>query len=307
MTKAPLYALLILGNACFPAIPRQTPDARPASPQTGATLAPCALVHFVGEEDLSNGARGWFRGKWAIAYSSFVIRHPKGVILVDAAFGNSVAADVDQAPFYFRWTFGDARAAKPISVLLAEQGLKPEDVKYVLLTHDHWDHAGGLPDLPNARVIMGKADADWIAQQKDFLVGGAMPHDFTSAIAGNRIDPLTFTGPPTDGFDRSQDVFGDGSIIAVPTPGHTRGATSYFVNSGDGKRWLFIGDAAWVKEGFEEPATKGRLASLAADWNWDLTSDTLGRLHAVYEGHAANIVTSHDQRTWTDVPICGAK
>jgi len=90
----------------------------------------------------------------------------------------------------------------------------------------------------------------------------------------------------------------------VPTPGHTRGATSYFVNSGDGKRWMFIGDAAWTLEGFREPVTKGRAAALVADWNWKQTEDSLGALHAIDEGHAATLVTSHDPRTWIDVPLC---
>ncbi len=300
-------ALGLLSCACFPAIPKKPADARPAQEKTATALpqlAPCALVHFTDTDDLSNGARGWFRGPWKIAYSSFLIRHPQGVILIDAAFGDDVAQEIDDAPFYLRWQFGAARAAKSITTLLRENGLKPEDVKYVLLTHDHWDHAGGLRFLPNAKILMGGADADWIGRQQAGFTEGALPEQFRGVEA--RIEKLGFTGPATDGFDRSQDVLGDGSIIAVPTPGHTRGATSYFVTSGDGRRWLFIGDAAWVKEGFEEPVTKGRLASLAADWNWEQTADTLGRLHAVYEGRAAELVTAHDPRTWTGIPICGA-
>src|SRR5439155_1313058 len=73
-------------------------------------------------------------------------------------------------------------------------------------------------------------------------------------LARARVEKLTFPGPAYEGFDKSQDVLGDGSIVAVPTPGHTSGATSYFVNSGDGHRWFFVGDAAWVKEGFAAPA-----------------------------------------------------
>ena len=99
-------------------------------------------------------------------------------------------------------------------------------------------------------------------------------------------------------------MFGDGSIVAVPSVGHTPGATSYYVNSGDGRRWLFVGDAAWVKEGFEEPVPKGRLASFLADGDRERTADTLGTLHAVSDAKAAAIVTSHDERTWTGVPRC---
>ncbi len=287
---------------CFPAIRERPIDVRPALGANLPMLAPCALVHFSDQEDLSNGARGWFRGPWTIQYSTFLIRHPRGVILIDAAFGDTAAADLDAAPFYVRLALGHARAARPLAALLAEVGVKPEDVTDVVLTHDHWDHTGGLTQLPNARVIMSGADADWILAQHDQLIGGAMPHHFDSVRT--RIDRISFSGPPTDGFEHSADLFGDGSFVAVPTPGHTRGATSYFVNSGDGKRWLFIGDAAWTQEGFAEPVTKGRIAALASDWDWQQTSDSLSLLHAVYAGHAASIVTAHDARTWADVPLC---
>jgi glyoxylase-like metal-dependent hydrolase (beta-lactamase superfamily II) len=118
------------------------------------------------------------------------------------------------------------------------------------------------------------------------------------------VEKLTFAGPAYEGFDASQDLLGDGSIIAVPTPGHTSGSTSYFVNSGNGQRWLFIGDAAWVKEGFAEPATKGRLASFFADHDREQAAETLGRLHAVYESRSAVLVTAHDERTWDSIPNC---
>src|SRR5262249_5058092 len=154
------------------------------------------------------------------------------------------------------WQFGYARAARPLGALLAEAGVKPEEVTLVLLTHAHWDHAGGLAQLPNARVLTGDG---WILQEHS-MRELAMPQHFAHA----RVEPLKFDGPEYDGFAASHDVFGDGSIVAVPTPGHTAGSTSWFVNSAGGKRWLFIGDAAWVKEGFAEPALKGRLASTFA-------------------------------------------
>jgi hypothetical protein len=76
------------------------------------------------------------------------------------------------------------------------------------------------------------------------------------------------------------------------------------VNSGDGKRWLFIGDAAWVKEGFEEPVVKGRMASAFADADADQTADSLATIHAIYVAKAASIVTAHDARTWDNIPRC---
>jgi N-acyl homoserine lactone hydrolase len=291
----PILLLALL--ACAPAIPRKAPPARAALPDKLPVLATCALVHLNTEEDLSNGARGWFRGTWKLSYTTFLVRHPQGVLLVDAAFGADTAADLDAAPWWFRWNFGGAREARPLAALLTEAGVKPEEVTRVLLTHAHWDHTGGLPQVSGAHVMT--AD-DWILARKEPVADLGMPRHFAKA----QVEKLTFSGTAYEGFDASQDVLGDGSIVAVPTPGHTRGATSYFVNSGDGHRWLFIGDAAWVKEGFAEPATKGRLASFVADFDREQAAETLGRLHAVYESRSAVLVTAHDERTWEGIPRC---
>ena len=283
-----IAVLLLVG--CAPAIPYKAPPAHAALPEKLPVIAPCALVHLVQDDDLSNGARGWFRGTWKLSYTTFLLRHPQGVMLIDAAFGATTAADLEASPWWFRWNFGGAREARPLAALLQDAGVKPEEVSRVLITHAHWDHTGGLPQVPGARVLTADEAVPHLG----------MPQHFANA----QVERLTFPGPAYEGFDKSQDVLGDGSIIAVPTPGHTRGATSFFVNSGDGRRWLFIGDAAWVKEGFTEPATKGRLASLVLDFDREQAAESLGRLHAVHESRAAALVTAHDERTWEGIPRC---
>jgi glyoxylase-like metal-dependent hydrolase (beta-lactamase superfamily II) len=305
--RVPVVALLctyLLLSACLPTIPMKTPGPRATLAEGLPQLAPCALVHLTVDRSLSDGAHGWFRGVWKQGYGSFLIRRPQGAILIDAGFGDTTGADLDAGPWWFRFFSDVARPARSIAALLAEAGVKPEEVTHVLITHDHYDHTGGLPQLPNARVVMGKAEADFVLAHDGPFVEGAMPQHF--AKAKERLLRLTFPDGPIDGFAASQDVFGDGSVIAVPTAGHTRGSTSYFVSSGDARRWLFVGDAAWVKEGFEEPVTRGRLASWAVDYDREEAADVLGRLHAVHVSKAAIIVTSHDERTWQGVPRCPA-
>ena len=190
--------LVLLCVACVPNIPQRTLAQRTHPAPGLPVLAPCALVHLEVDEDLSNGARGWFRGDWKLSYTTFLIRHPKGVVLVDAAFGDIVNADLDAAPWWFRWNFRSARAARPLAQLLAEAGVKPEEVTLVLLTHAHWDHTGGLAQLPNARVAMSATEAEWILAQPGALTDAAMPHHFDS-VRG-RVQPFAFDGPPLDGF-----------------------------------------------------------------------------------------------------------
>lgn len=288
--------------ACGTVIPKKNVDPLAALPETLPVLTPCALVHAEVDESLSNGARG-FSGDWKLIYSSFLIRHPKGVVLIDAAFGDEAEADIEKGPFFFRWALGDARVAKPIATLLEQAGVTPEEVTHVLITHAHWDHTGGLAQLPNAQVLMPKEEASWVMQEtSSVLVDGGMPHHFASVR--DRTVIFNWDGPAYDGFARSFDVFGDGSLVAVPHQGHSPGSTGWFLNSGDGRRWLFAGDAAWVKEGYETPVMKGRLASTFSDLDKEGTADTLGHLHAVFQAKRAWVVTSHDERSWTEVPRC---
>ncbi|MBI5609874.1 MAG: MBL fold metallo-hydrolase [Deltaproteobacteria bacterium] len=298
-----LAATAALLGSCAPHIPQYAAPAADLPARRSPALQPCALVHLEVDEDLSNGARGWFRGPWRQAYSSFVLRQGDRVVLIDAGLGETTPADVDAAPWWFRLAVGNAaRPAVGLAKLLKQAGIRPEQVTHVLLTHRHWDHTGGLRELPNARIVMARADAEATDAQSSPFADGAMRGHFQGLQA--RIDRMDFDGPPLFGFAASRDVFGDGSVIAVPTPGHTPGATSYLVQADAGKPWFFIGDAAWVKEGFEEPVPKGRLASAVADFDADQTADTLGHLHALHALGVAHLVTAHDARTWVQLPRC---
>jgi glyoxylase-like metal-dependent hydrolase (beta-lactamase superfamily II) len=237
-----------------------------------------------------------------LAYSTFGLRRADEVVLIDAAFGADIEADLQRMPFFVRWNLDSACGAVPLVDLQRKAGIDPVVVKRALVTHPHWDHVGGLAQVPNARVMVSGDDADWVQRQDAEFVNGSVP--FHLRTASDRTDRIVFDGPPLLGFAASKDVFGDGSVIALPTPGHTHGSTSYLVRAVDGPPWLFVGDAAWVKEGFAVPVMKGRLATSFADFDKDRTAETLGRLHAIHAAKAARVVTAHDARTWDGVPPC---
>lgn len=300
--RSTLVVCVVFATACLPAIPVREPLPRETLPAELPVLTPCALVHGVVDESLSNGAHG-FKGRWSLAYASFLIRHPEGVLLVDAAFGREVDRDLDASPFWFRWLFGNARGVRSIGALLGEADVRGEDVSVVLVTHAHWDHTGGVVEVPNARVVMGAEEKHWVVEGSSPVTNGGMPSHFPKSVR-ERIDWVRFSSTPYEGFERSFDLFGDGSVVAVPLPGHTPGSVGWFVNSGDGKRWLFAGDAAWVKEGVETPAHKGRLAAWLGEWDRQQAASSLGALHAVARSGRIHVVTSHDERTWQGLGAC---
>jgi glyoxylase-like metal-dependent hydrolase (beta-lactamase superfamily II) len=237
---------------------------------------------------------------WHQAYASVLIRHPYGELVVDPSFSERIAEDLKQAPPWFHAISGDPEGKRPISELLLEAGVDPRRVRDVLLTHAHWDHAGGVRDMPNAKVRMSTEELQWIWDMHRYIEGGTMPHHLRGAL--RRVRPIAFDGPPLLRFEASADLFGDGSIIAVPLFGHTPGSTGYLLRGRGGRRWLMIGDAAWALRGVEKPAHK---TVRLVDSDQKRTAEVLGRLHALMNEHPEiTIVPAHDAVQHETMPKC---
>jgi N-acyl homoserine lactone hydrolase len=175
------------------------------------------------------------------------IRHPsRGDLLVDSGLDESFARD----------SFGNFRApARAVHALLgASFELSPGDgvtsqlaslgahPTMVLLTHAHGDHTAGLPALGGAtRVLLG------LHEREDAAAYVGYGH----VAAGQVLEEIDFDrGQPLAPFDAVVDLFGDGSVIAIATPGHSRGHTSYLVAARSGPV-LLTGDASHSAWAFE--------------------------------------------------------
>jgi len=111
-----------------------------------------------------------------------------------------------------------------------------------------------------------------------------------------------FPDGPYLGFARSRDVFGDGSVVLVPAPGHTPGSIVAFVATPDGKRYALIGDVAWQREGVDLPAEKPWIAR-RVDADRAATRAMLIRLHQIGVAMPGLIIVpAHDGRVWATLP-----
>jgi N-acyl homoserine lactone hydrolase len=130
-----------------------------------------------------------------------------------------------------------------------------------------------------------------------------MPHHLKRAKS--RMFVFPFNGPPVDGFEKSFDVFGDGSIVAVPLPGHTPGSTGYLVRGEGDVTYFLIGDTTWTSKGIEVPAHK----TLPMDFDHDTLTKTLARVHAMAEARKGELVVlpAHDAAALSKLPTCGAE
>ncbi len=186
-----------------------------------------------------------------IVHSSVLIRHPQATFLYDTGLSSNIHDYLTHRSLFFRKTLANFTLEQPLSEHLRQRALKPEDIAFALLSHLHWDHVSGVPDLPGVPLRVNRVEYE-AARYTLFAQHGGL----TRQLLGNH--PLTCfdcTGPTYEGFRSSYDLFGDGSIILLPLPGHTAGNTGMLINRANGSRVFLLGDAVWVAENYLTPAT----------------------------------------------------
>jgi glyoxylase-like metal-dependent hydrolase (beta-lactamase superfamily II) len=226
-------------------------------------------------------------------YTAYLVRHPRATFLIDAGVSSRVRDDLKRFSWLTRLAFGfDDRGG--LAAALATAGHPKID--FVVLTHVHWDHAGGLVDLPGVKVL---STADDLAYVHDFH--GREPTVVPAHFDGVTVEKLAWDGPPYENFPASHDLFGDGAVIAVPLPGHTPGSLGVFVQTA-GKRLFFVGDAVWSRDGVRIPSHRARPLSHLVDNDAQVASDTIWRLHHLQEKYPDLIlVPAHDGNALLEV------
>jgi N-acyl homoserine lactone hydrolase len=236
-----------------------------------------------------------------IVQAAYLVKHPNGkTFLIDASLDSHGKDDVKR----FSWTTQLILDYTPEGSL-REALKKVGDPKldFVLLTHSHWDHAGGLRELDRPRVVMGPGELEFVRSlEKD-----DPPVSMADHLAGAALEAVTFGGPAYEEFPASHDWFGDGSVVLVPMPGHTPGSMGIFLNGVRGRRLLFIGDTGWSMDAVEGPSHKLKPASDLTDWNRPLLAETLWRIHHLHRRDpSVLIVPAHDVEALRSVQALGA-
>jgi N-acyl homoserine lactone hydrolase len=225
---------------------------------------------------------------------AFLVEHPSaGLILIDTGFHPSVAVNPRQnLGRLMLLVFKDPQMdpGQAVSAQLRERGLSPGDVRVVIMTHLHTDHASAIAEFPEATFVVSKPEweAATDAGQRHGYVKRQFDHGFDYRL-------LDFDGPDASsfsGFGRSFDLFGDGSVRAVFTPGHTLGHMSVVLRT-KGPEVLVAGDAIYLHETLDT----GRLPHRVEDEH--LFRRSLREI-AQYrkETPDALIIPGHDWEAW---------
>jgi glyoxylase-like metal-dependent hydrolase (beta-lactamase superfamily II) len=236
---------------------------------------------------------------------AYLFEHPtEGPVLIDTGYGRRTARDPFDYPgrtatnlLHMRMATGSAVADQ-----LPDVGWTTDDVKHVVLTHMHSDHVGGLEDVP--RSTLWVARAEWEAAAEPGFLGKPDTRPFEDHARVRTIDFIATS--PYGPFSGHVDVFGDGSLILLPTPGHTVGHLSVLLNL-KGRSFLFVGDSAWIDRHWQEVAPKGRLVRGLLEVDWQANQGALLRIRAWAQAFPdLTIVSGHEAgnlqrlKTWPE-------
>jgi N-acyl homoserine lactone hydrolase len=202
------------------------------------------------------------RSEWVrVPIPAFLIEHPGAeAILVDTGFHASVAVRPREnlGRFGAWWFKGiEMEETQAVTAHLRERGIEPAGVRVVILTHLHLDHASAISDFPRATFLL--STDEWrSATESQPWKRGYHPRQFDHAFDYRLLD---FDAPEADSFasfGRSFDVFGDGSVRVVSTPGHTAGHMSVVARLSNERELLIVGDAAYTERAIREGLLQGR-------------------------------------------------
>ncbi len=197
----------------------------------------------------------------------FLIDHPKGLVLFDTGVDTDRTGD----PFL------EAPPERRIDRQIRELGYRPEDVRYVILSHLHLDHVGCAPLFPDATFIVRRQElrAAWWPDPYE------RGYDFDSLM---RMRHLRYLQP---GNDEAFDVFQDGSLVCIDTKGHTEGHQSLVVSLAKSGKVVLAGDAAQVAENLRDSVPPGLC------WSSQSAVESIQRLgHMAAQG--ALVILGHE-------------
>jgi glyoxylase-like metal-dependent hydrolase (beta-lactamase superfamily II) len=203
--------------------------------------------------------------KWLTArpINVYVIEHPDGLVVFDT--GQDRASVTDPAYFpdgaagliYRRLARFHISEDETVTAGLQRLGYCPADVGTAVISHLHQDHMGGIAELPDADLLVS-AD-EWRSLRRPLAETRGLLRSHIE-LPGAKWKPVGYDpldDPALQPFGAGHDVFGDGSLTILPTPGHTPGSMSMFVRRSDGPPLLLVGDLTYDVHALERGVSGG--------------------------------------------------
>jgi len=210
----------------------------------------------------------------------YVIQHPKGNILFDTGNNDKTIADAEgwwgplAKGFGLKMTKDDA-----MPMQLSKIGLKPEDIKYVIVGHMHLDHGGNVEQFPNATFLVQNDEMNAAFWPDPGYSVYYIPGDFQQMKNYNVIR-----------LEGDMDVFGDGTIKIFRAPGHTPGSQFLMVRLKNTGAVILTSDVVYLAENLE----KNLIPPIPGTWNPVDMYKSYQRVRFVRDTENAKLFYAHD-------------
>lgn len=213
------------------------------------------------------------KGFQSIAFPAIVglLEHSThGYILFDTGYASRFFESTKRFPYsvYANLTPVYFSEEQSIKNQLLEDGISPDDISTILISHFHGDHTAGLKDFPQAKVYTFESAYEDIRHNSKFkaLTKGCLlellPADLNERLTFIDLAAQIDLDESFGEFEKGYAVFDDDSVVAVDLTGHAVGQFGIFIELMSGKRVFLCADAVWVSEAFEQLIYPHKIADL---------------------------------------------
>lgn len=219
-----------------------------------------------------------------------LLDHPKGKVLIDTGMALEV---VDQDVAHLGQEIVAAyhpemTEAQWCRNAIRKTGVAADEIRYVILSHLHYDHAGCLGYFPNAHYVVQRKELHFAYVPDRYMKNGYVRKDFDKDL-----DWFFLEGWNDNPFD----LFGDGTVKIIFTPGHTPGHQSVMINMPKSGPVFYAGDACYTEENLAKDLLPGIM------WSPSETMRTADRIKYFRDELGAVVIFSHDPEAWQSYRI----
>lgn len=222
-------------------------------------------------------------GEWMPTYCS-LIEHPAGLILVDTGETAKIYQKgyLPNGGLYHKAVQTRIKESEELPHQLAKIGVQSKDIATVILTHMHGDHIGGLAHFEHANIYVSQTEYE-LAHSKKGPSNGYFPKNWPDWFQPTLI---TYTDGPEGNFSTSLKITKDGTIVVIPTPGHSIGHQSVLVKNSQFTT-ILAGDLTYNESTLQEEIPDVLLMNKAAQ-------QTVELVHQYVKDHPSIYLSSHD-------------
>jgi N-acyl homoserine lactone hydrolase len=236
-------------------------------------------------------SRSWTK---PLPINVYVLEHERGLVLFDTGQDRASVTDADYFPrgllglAYSRLARFEIGEDDTLTRQLEAAGYDIADVTTVILSHLHQDHIGGLGELGHAEILVSSDEWASLSRPRPAMRGLLTSHIDLPGLRWRAIDFSPFGTNDLSPFTSGLDLFDDGSLVLLPTPGHTPGSVSLLVRRPEQLPLLLIGDLSYDNELME----RGGVPGSGDRHEMEASTELVNRLRATLPGLV--VLGAHD-------------